>query len=65
MNGVLVPVGDDEFLSKKMVWLIENEEIAIRMGREALKIREELSENSVCNEWEKIMNGGKKYEKED
>ena len=65
VNGVLVPVGDDEFLSKKMVWLIKNEEIAIRMGREALKIREELSENSVCNEWEKIINGEKKYEKED
>lgn len=39
VNGVLVPVGDDEFLSKKMVWLIKNEEIAIRMGREALKIQ--------------------------
>lgn len=45
--------------------VVKNEEIAIRMGREALKIREELSENSVCNEWEKIINGEKKYEKED
>ena len=56
VNGYLVPINDDKQLAKKMIMLIENPDNAVVIGTNAIKIRNELSEMGVCDEWEKIMN---------
>lgn len=56
VNGFLVPIGDDVQLAQKMNWLIEHREEGANMGEEAKKIRIELSETSICDEWERVMN---------
>lgn len=55
-NGFLIPVGDKEALSQKLVCLLEDNELRSKMGSEAAKLRELLEPQKVCNEWEKVLN---------
>lgn len=54
-NGILIPVGDVECLYRELKELLDNEKIAIDLGRNAKKIRIEYSVEKIANIWEKIM----------
>lgn len=50
-TGLIVPRNDEEALAQAMLYLLDNREEAMRMGREALKIRNQLDSNRVCSLW--------------
>lgn len=50
-NGVLVKIGDAEELSKNMGYLIENQEDAKNMGKNAEKLKEKLNSNNILKQW--------------
>ena len=50
-NGMLVPVGDKDKMRDAINYLIENPEDAERMAKEALKIKDIASEETIFNEW--------------
>ena len=54
-NGLLVPVGDVESMSKAIIKLIENEDLSNRISIEAEKLRAELDEKIICKKWEDLM----------
>lgn len=54
-NGMLVPVGDVEALTKAMIYMVENKQQAYQMGREAYKIRTDLNEKKICSLWERVL----------
>jgi Glycosyltransferase len=54
-NGFLVPKGDVDALSEKMLMLLSNESLAMTMGREAAKIRMMLSPEVIYNKWERFI----------
>lgn len=55
VNGLLVPVKDKEAMVKAINRLIENPELANRLSKEAIKIREKLDQDRICEEWEKLL----------
>ena len=54
-NGYLVPVGDAEKMQECMNYLIEHPDDAIKISNEAVKIKDKLSENIICAQWEKLF----------
>ena len=50
-NGMLVPVGDKDKMRDAINYLIENPDDAERMAKEALKIKDIASEETIFNEW--------------
>lgn len=54
-NGYLVPVGDVEKMQDCMIYIIEHPDEAIRISDEAVKIKEKLSENIICSQWEMLF----------
>ncbi|MDO4304781.1 MAG: glycosyltransferase [Bacillota bacterium] len=56
VNGFLVPVGQVDALRDAMEKLAGSEELAVRMGREASKVRERFSLQSVVKEWLELLN---------
>lgn len=50
-NGILIPVNKREKLIKSIRYILENEKFAVKMGKEAFKIREKLNFEKICNEW--------------
>ena len=50
-NGMLVPVGDEDALANAMKKLLNDERYAIELGKNAMKIREELSMDIICRKW--------------
>lgn len=55
VNGLLVPVNNDEEFANAMINIIGNPEQSAKMGLEASKIREELSIEKIALQWEKLM----------
>ena len=55
LNGLLVPVKDKEAMVKAINRLIENPELANKLSKEAIKIREKLDQDRICEEWEKLL----------
>lgn len=55
VNGLLVPVGDGEAMMTAMKQLMENEELAKRLGEKALEIRETLNPVRVNRQWEEYI----------
>lgn len=55
VNGLLVPVGDAEEMSKAMRRLLENQEYANRLGNEAAKISERLAPEKIYGQWEDFI----------
>jgi glycosyltransferase involved in cell wall biosynthesis len=51
IDGLVVPRNNPEALSQAILRLIENDSIALVLGREASKIREDLDSNLICQRW--------------
>ena len=56
VNGLLVPTKDKESMVKAIDRLIENPELCKELSKNARKISEQLSEEKICREWEKLIN---------
>lgn len=54
-NGWLVPVGAVDRLAETMIYVADNEQIAENVGREATKIKQELSIDLIAKQWERMM----------
>lgn len=50
-NGFLVDIGDIEGLVKRMVFIADNQETAIKIGEEAKKVYEVLNKDRIYKEW--------------
>ena len=55
INGFLVPVGSIEEMFRAMIEIAEDLELANKISRNAIKIREKFDINKVALEWEKIL----------
>lgn len=55
-NGLLVPVNDEEALAEAINRLIEDRELAVKLGMEAVKIGERASTQKIFEEWEDYIN---------
>lgn len=54
-NGFLVPVGDVDFMVDRIHRLIEDKSLMNSFSENASKIRQRLSPEIICEEWEKIF----------
>lgn len=54
-NGILVPTNDVKALVTEMNYLIENPLLAKKLSDNAIKIRNILSEDKICQIWENLM----------
>ena len=59
-NGLLIEVGNVENLTKKMKYLIENQEDAVRMGKNAETIKEKLNSINILKQWKTYIEEMKK-----
>lgn len=55
-NGYLVPVGNANVLSERLSMIADNKMLGEKFSKESRKIKNELSTDSICNEWEKVLN---------
>ena len=56
-NGLLVPVGDSEKLYLGMKKVAEDEELARKLSRNAVAVRENQSLEKIIEKWMEIING--------
>ncbi len=54
-NGLLVPVGDKQALFEAMNIVFSNEELAVTLSINALKIKDELSQEKITGEWLRLF----------
>ncbi len=54
-NGLLVPVKDEEAMTKAIRQLLEDEAYAEGLGRKAMEIREKLNPDRVNRQWEEYI----------
>ena len=54
-NGILTENGNEEELFNAMCYIAEKEEKALQMGKNASEIREVLSTEKICRQWEEIF----------
>lgn len=54
-NGLLVPVGDKESMTKAMLKLIENKELALSLGNEAKNVAKLVSQENVIGKWDDVI----------
>ena len=55
-NGILVPINDEEKMYLAMKEVLENPELADKMSRNAVKIREAQSLDNIIEKWMEIIN---------
>ena len=55
-NGLLVPVKDADAMLNAMCRIAENPEFADKLSANAEKVKEELHVDSICEQWEQIIN---------
>lgn len=55
VNGILIPKNDIDGLAKSMLRLILNQEEAVSLGKEASKIKNDLSAESIYGCWEQFI----------
>lgn len=55
-NGLLVPVKDAEALAKAMKRIVEEDGLAEKLSRNAVKIKEEQSLNKIIQKWTEVVN---------
>lgn len=55
VNGILVPVGDEEKLAEAMCYMLDHPEEAQRMGNNASAIREERKPHIIAEKWEQLI----------
>lgn len=51
VNGLLVPVGDEEALCEAMLRLARDGELRERLSKEAIRIREKLNVSNIASQW--------------
>lgn len=54
-NGILIPVGDEDALTREMTEVLKDPAYAKSLGNNALKIRDEYSVQNVFEEWENYI----------
>jgi len=54
-NGFLTPVGDRDRMFEIMDRIAEDEKLADKISKEAVKVRELLSKDNICSLWIKII----------
>lgn len=57
VNGLLVPIKEEEPMAEAICRLIEDRELAERLGKEAAKIRERGNVEAVFSEWRNYLEG--------
>ena len=55
VNGLLVPVGDEEAMAEAISRLIDDRVLAERLGENARKIREITNADAVFSQWESFL----------
>ena len=55
VNGLLVPIMDEKAMTDGILRLIEDRELAERLGREARKISERAKEDAVFEQWQTYL----------
>lgn len=55
VNGLLVPIMDEKAMTDGILCLIEDRELAERLGREARKISERANEDAVFEQWQTYL----------
>lgn len=54
-NGLLVPVNDCAAFAKALDKILSSEEFALKLGKEAMKVREILNADKIYLQWEKFV----------
>lgn len=57
VNGLLVPVGDVDEMTRAMRRILSDSKTAENMGKEAMKIAKELAPDKIYGLWEKFVDG--------
>ncbi len=55
VNGLLVPVGDEDAMAAALTRLIEDPALRVRLGREARRIRDIASTDKIYEEWKDYL----------
>lgn len=55
VNGLLVPVRDERALAEAMTRLALHQDMAARIGWEAVKVRKQFSEASITKQWNAVI----------
>ncbi len=55
INGLLVPVRNQEVLVSAMLKIVENPSFATEIGRNAVMIRDDFSLNNICERWINVI----------
>lgn len=55
LNGIIVPKNNPKVLTKKIKYLLDNENIRNVLGKNASKVKNIYKKNIVLKEWEKII----------
>lgn len=55
VDGLLIPVGDQEAMTAGINRLIEDRDLAERLGERARKIGERINEDAIARQWEDYM----------
>lgn len=55
-NGILVPVRDPDAMYKAMKYMIDNPELADKMGNKAVEIRNNLNKEDILKQWLMFVN---------
>ena len=55
VNGLLIPIMDEKAMTDGILRLIEDRELAERLGREARKISERANEDAVFEQWQTYL----------
>ena len=57
VNGLLVPVGDGQALYQAMKRVVEAPELARKLGENGAKLRQELSVQTITDQWMRFIEG--------
>ena len=56
-NGLLVPVGDAEAMADALCRMIEDKALRERCYKNGEKIRDQLAEEKIFEQWKAVLNG--------
>ncbi len=54
-NGLLIPVGDEQAMTLAILRLIEDRELAERLGEQARLLSEKINEDAVVSQWKEYI----------
>ncbi len=54
-NGFLIPEGDIRNMANKMVQLMQDQQLRLRMSRNSKEKSEQFSIHGICDKWDKIL----------